>query len=150
MKIISHRGNISGPDPELENNPVYITEALDAGFDVEIDVWYTSNGFYLGHDIPTHNVDQKFLLDKRVWCHAKNLKALHRLMEIGAHCFWHEHDQVTLTNQGYIWCYPNTKEFNSKSVALCFDADNKLPTNCYGVCTDYPNRITKIYDNVGN
>jgi hypothetical protein len=150
MKIISHRGNISGPDTALENNPAYIAEALKLGFDVEIDVWYTGNGFYLGHDDPMYNVDQTFLLNEKLWCHAKNLRALYQLMEIGAHCFWHEQDRVTITSRGYVWCYPNTNEFNSKSIALCFDADKKIPTNCYGVCTDYPNRITKIYDNVGN
>lgn len=45
MKIISHRGNISGPDPELENNPMYITKALDAGFDVELMCGTPAMGF---------------------------------------------------------------------------------------------------------
>ena len=33
MKLIAHRGNISGPKPSQENNPEYIDEALFAGFD---------------------------------------------------------------------------------------------------------------------
>ena len=31
MILISHRGNVYGPKPELENNPRYIQSALDAG-----------------------------------------------------------------------------------------------------------------------
>ena len=38
MKIISHRGNISGPDPKNENLPSYIDKALNQGLDVEIDL----------------------------------------------------------------------------------------------------------------
>ena len=150
MKIISHRGNISGPDTALENNPAYIAKALKLGFDVEIDVWYTDNGFYLGHNDPMYTVDLTFLLKEKLWCHAKNLKALHQLMEIGAHCFWHEQDRVTITSLGYVWCYPTTNEFNSKSIALCFGADAWLPKNCHGICTDHPTKISKIYDDVGN
>ena len=38
MKIISHRGNIRGPNPEKENRPSYIDCALGNGYDVEIDI----------------------------------------------------------------------------------------------------------------
>jgi len=38
MYYISHRGNLSGSQPEFENKPAYIVEALNKGFDVEIDV----------------------------------------------------------------------------------------------------------------
>ena len=44
MKLISHRGNLSGPIPESENNPSYITNAINKGFDVEVDFWFTPNG----------------------------------------------------------------------------------------------------------
>ena len=47
MKIISHRGNLEGRIPEDENNPDYIHEAIESGFDVEIDLWLYENGFYL-------------------------------------------------------------------------------------------------------
>ena len=38
-KIISHRGNLNGIDPNNENNPLIIKRALNRGFEVEIDVW---------------------------------------------------------------------------------------------------------------
>ena len=34
MILISHRGNLTGKNPERENHPDYIKEALDLGFDV--------------------------------------------------------------------------------------------------------------------
>jgi len=38
MKLISHRGNLFGPNPTNENNPDYILNAIELGYDVEIDV----------------------------------------------------------------------------------------------------------------
>ena len=40
MILISHRGNLKGINPQRENEPLYIVEALEKGFDVEIDVWW--------------------------------------------------------------------------------------------------------------
>ena len=38
MKLIAHRGNLSGPDRERENTTDTIRKALEEGFDVELDV----------------------------------------------------------------------------------------------------------------
>ena len=74
MKIISHRGNLEGRIPEDENNPDYIHEAIESGFDVEIDLWLYENGFYLGHDEPQYQIDLKFLKNERLWVHAKSME----------------------------------------------------------------------------
>ena len=37
MKLIAHRGNVSGPKPSQENNPEYIDEALFAEISVDKD-----------------------------------------------------------------------------------------------------------------
>ena len=42
MKFISHRGNINGKNESMENHPLAIQTALNAGFDVEIDVWFVT------------------------------------------------------------------------------------------------------------
>ena len=77
MILISHRGNINGPNPEMENNPEYIQKALDLGYDVEVDVWGTKYGaWYLGHDGPEYLIDAKFLRQKGLWCHAKRNKVI--------------------------------------------------------------------------
>ena len=59
MRKISHRGNLFAPNPERENSPHYIFEALAEGFDVEIDVWYQNGMIQLGHDKPIYTVNKK-------------------------------------------------------------------------------------------
>ena len=81
MKLISHRGNIKGREIENENDPQYIYEVLDLGFDCEIDVWFENNQFYLGHDEPKYKIKEEFLTQNQLWCHAKNLQALHSMLE---------------------------------------------------------------------
>ena len=38
MILISHRGNLEGKNPEKENSPIYVLQALSKGFDVEVDI----------------------------------------------------------------------------------------------------------------
>jgi hypothetical protein len=74
MLLISHRGNIDKIIVEKENTVEYIDEAIEAGYDVEIDIWF-DNGFYLGHDKPEYLINPKWLYDrsKKIWVHTKNL-----------------------------------------------------------------------------
>ena len=46
MKVISHRGNLNGPNKQTENTIESIKTAINLGFDVEIDVWYIDKIFY--------------------------------------------------------------------------------------------------------
>ena len=64
MILISHRGNMNGLNPHLENNQEYCEEAIDRGFDVEIDVWYT-DAWWTGHDRPQYRVNTDFFKKKR-------------------------------------------------------------------------------------
>jgi hypothetical protein len=136
MKIISHRGNIDGPDPSNENNPKQILKAIKNGFDVEIDVWFIkSKGYFLGHDKPVYPIDKKFLINKKLWCHAKNFKALEKMQKDKLHYFWHEKDKITLTSLGILWCYPGT--YTKSGITVMLSAE-KPKQKIYGVCTDYP------------
>lgn len=144
MKIISHRGNINGPQPELENSPEFVNEALDAGFDVEIDVWLSNDKLYLGHDYPKYEISEEFLFNKRLWCHAKNLDALEFMLKNNIQCFWHQIDDRTITSNGYIWTHTNCKELNARSIACWIDGKGSPPDNCYGICTDYPTDLIPI------
>jgi hypothetical protein len=47
MIYISHRGNIDGKKPHLENSPSYIDEAIELGYDVEVDLWFVDDKFML-------------------------------------------------------------------------------------------------------
>ena len=138
MKLIAHRGNTEGRKPAVENDPVYVSQAIDAGFDAEIDVWSINGNYILGHDSPDFFVKQSFLENKRLWCHAKNLEALERmLLNKKIHCFWHETDKYTVTSKGHIWTYP---EENVTSNSVIVIAGSKLSLShrkIYGICGDY-------------
>ncbi|NCV86886.1 MAG: hypothetical protein EBW14_13690, partial [Oxalobacteraceae bacterium] len=69
MIKISHRGNLYGPNKELENSPEYIIQAINSGYNVEIDFWVVDNLLYLGHDYPQYKIDQFFLDSyiKKIW-----------------------------------------------------------------------------------
>jgi len=135
MVLIAHRGNVSGKNPEKENNPLYVKSALNQGFDAEIDVWVNDEKYYLGHDEPVYNVEESFLDNKKIWCHAKNIQALHKmLLNNKIHCFWHQDDDATLTSNGFIWTYPG-KPLTEKSICVLPGLDENI-SKCYGICSD--------------
>jgi len=107
MILIAHRGNTSGKNSNLENTISYIEEAINQGYDVEIDVCkWDGKHFYLGHDDPGEAVTPEWFTGKPLWVHAKDHIALHELVRRNIHCFWHNTDRYTLTSQGWIWAYP--------------------------------------------
>ena len=134
MILIAHRGNMIGPN-EYENGQKYCEEAIAQGFNIELDVWYTDT-WWTGHDRPQYRVDPDFLLKKEVWCHAKNIEALKKLLELGAHCFFHQNDNVTLTSQQYIWTYP-TQPLTEKSICVLPELQTTDVDGCAGICSDY-------------
>ena len=139
MKLIAHRGNIHGRNQDRENTPTYIKEALAMGYDVEIDVWYRNTRFYLGHDESMFEVDLNFLKTPGLWCHAKSLEALEKMLDHNIHCFWHQTDDFTITSKGYIWTYPG-KPVGEKSVIVCHSTEETelaALQNIAGVCSDY-------------
>lgn len=138
MILISHRGNIDGPNPEKENHPDYINKALEMVSGVEVDVWYTDNTWYLGHDVAQYEVSKDFFYNNNLWFHAKNINALKQLAVLGVHYFWHQNDAVALTSRGYFWTFPGSP-LTSKSIAVMPElAVGNNFKNCAGVCSDYP------------
>ena len=136
MKIIAHRANLNGPNTSTENSVPAINVALYHGLDVEIDVWYKNDKWYLGHDKPKYIIDESFLENKRLWCHAKNLNALHLMLKNKKiHCFWHQNDDFTLTSKNYIWTYPQKDTTNNSIIVL--NGKIKIPKKCFGICTDF-------------
>lgn len=140
MKIISHRGNLSGKNLNQENDPFYVDAAILQNFDVEIDVWFLNDQFYLGHDYADHSVTSRWFEDRKavLWCHAKNKIALLRLMELGMNTFWHETDRFTITTNKTIWCYPGNFVSGGITVVYGTPDDSSIPSEIYGICTDYP------------
>ena len=139
MKLISHRGNINGKQPTLENSPNYILNAIEQGYDVEIDVWF-DKGWWLGHDAPEYKIEEIFLTANktRLWCHAKNGEALFNMRQLdGVHCFWHEDDHYTLTSQGFIWTFPKKLLYYNSICVLPELGYTGEINNCYGICSDF-------------
>ena len=149
MHFISHRGNLTGPEKKSENNPSYVDNALDKGFDVEIDVWFKDNKFYLGHDDPIHETNIDFLNKKNIWAHAKNIEALNELIKLNIHCYWHQSDDVVLTSKGFLWTFPG-KTLTNNSIEVLPEVNTKIIedikiSNCAGVCSDYIENIKSKY-----
>ena len=138
MILISHRGNTVGRRSSLENTLTAIKVAIEAGYDVEIDVQkIDALHVFLGHDKAEHAIDLKtfVLLKDKLWCHAKNIDVLPGLIENGFNCFYHETDRCTLTSNGYIWTFPGNKLTN-KSICLFPDKTGEVYAGCAGICSD--------------
>jgi len=134
MKLISHRGNLNGRIPERENSPDYIKEALELGYDVEIDVWFIDDVYYLGHDEPQYIINVEFLKNEKFWCHAKDIQTLYQmLLEENIHCFFHQEDDITLTSKNILWTFPG-KELTTSSICVMPEKQNL--GNILGVCSD--------------
>ena len=136
MILISHRGNLEGKNEKLENHPDYIEEAKKKGFDVEIDVWFIKNNFFLGHDEPQFRVDSKFLEDQKLWCHSKNSDALKELSKLNCHFFWHNTDDYTITSKGFIWIYPG-KPVLKNGICVMPEKTKNINLDCRGICSDF-------------
>jgi len=142
MKIISHRGNIEGPNIKTENHPDQIRLAISLGFDAEIDVWRVGSLWMLGHDNPDYSIDESFF-NSNMWIHCKNFEAVSEMFKKPRHFnfFWHENDKMTLTNKQVPWCYPGHYVENGITVSL--DGPVSFPVKVAGVCTDFPDAWSK-------
>jgi len=147
MKLIAHRGNIFGPNPELENQPQYIRNTIQLGYDCEIDVHYIDGKYYLGHDLPQYNIELSFFIQNRekLWIHCKNFEAFDRLIQIKElNIFWHQNDEYTLTSHQYIWAYPKMKVSNRCIILMPEWNDFWFEKEGYGICSDYIDKISKM------
>jgi len=139
LYLIAHRGNMEGPSPEYENKPNYILGGLLAHpwLHCEIDVWVVGGEFFLGHDVPQYRVNEEFLVNARLWCHAKNLIALEVMMNNPlTHCFWHQGDDFTTTSRGYIWTSPH-QNLTNRSICVLPEIQTVDFSKAVGICSDF-------------
>ena len=143
MIKIAHRGNTRGPKPELENKPEYIFDAIQDGFEVEIDIWFQDGeGFFLGHDYPKYKIDEDFIgaVNPHVWFHCKDLLSLEKFINDYSHArfFWHQEDSFTLTSSKHIWTYPG-KEIVSNTILVHLEEFNEddFETKPFAICSDF-------------
>lgn len=148
MKLISHRGNISGKNNKMENTTPYIIGAITMGFDVEIDIRVVNDKIYLGHDAADYEIELKLLMELKdhLWVHCKNILALSVLRK-DFNCFFHDKDDVTLTSHGYLWTYPG-KQLENNSICVLpeinIDPYNEYKNGkCVGICSDFIKEFSK-------
>lgn len=161
MKIISHRGNLNGPNQNTENTIDAIEKALQSGFGVEIDIWYFASRFWLGHDSPETSFSFDTLIrwsnmyaDQNLYVHCKNIWALEEMTKIQKSNiipFFHDVDQCVLLRDNIIWVHPKAiYSVDEVSRNKCIAVVSKCKTikydlnldisfeTWYGICTDYP------------
>lgn len=139
MIYISHRGNISGKNLKSENNPEYIENALNIGFDVEIDIWSIKDRLFLGHEEPVYPISSKWIFKKRkkLWVHCKNIESIEYFINYKrkVNFFWHQEDTLTITSKGFIWAYPGKQPIKN-SIAVLPEVYNDDLSKCFGICSD--------------
>ena len=144
MIIISHRGNLDGPDKERENNPHFIDDCITKGFDVEIDLRTLNGELFLGHDAPEYKTDIEWLLErkKNLWIHTKDYESLKTIIKYKENLkfFCHESDRFTLTSNGYIWSHDLKNQMTNECIIPLIDLEQVnlyQQKGFYAVCTDY-------------
>ena len=141
MKFISHRGNISGKNIELENSPDYIIDALAKGYDVEIDLRMVGEKFFLGHDSPDYEVSIGWIQEKkdRLYIHAKTIETAVALSSLdGMNFFFHTDDACTITSMGMVWVHPISNPVPGAIFVMPEYRDIKMDAlaGCSGICSD--------------
>ena len=67
------------------------------------------------------------------------------LYKTKCHYFWHQNDNVTLTNKGYFWTYPGQRLFEN-SICVLPEISNYNDFPCKGICSDYILKYKEIND----
>lgn len=143
--LIAHRGNIAGPQPELENTIPYIQSALKHGFDCEIDVRWVDGEWWLGHDEPQERIDFSYMCNSQLWVHLKNLDAAREMSVTHGrnkvNYFWHQADDIVITSKDWLWTYPG-RELTDRSIAVLPEAvDDWNIDRAAGICSNYIGRF---------
>ena len=145
MKIIAHRGNLYGPDPETENTVEQAEKCFAMGFDVELDVWRNAHILRTGHNSPEHIIPFWWLSLHRdkLFVHCKN-KHAQSFLEGHVNTFMHDKEPFVKVSDGSIWLYPGTpitkKMRKAPAIVACLPelAPNWDYSYATHVCTDYP------------
>ncbi len=157
MKFIAHRGNISGPNLEKENEPSYIDDAISLGYYVEIDLRVIEGKYFLGHDEPQYEVTADWLARRRemLYVHIKDMDSIEHMLEgsgspIDLHMFFHDSDECTITSEGDVWVHPSSKQIKGGIAVMPEVAGAKMNSlmMCDGICTDHVLQYQEDYNKI--
>lgn len=138
MILIAHRGNYNSVQPDRENTISYLHEAINNGYDIEVDIRLTEQGYLLGHDNPTYNITKEQIveLSPYAWFHAKNYEALYALASEGHHVFAHDQDLWALTSRNIIWSHKHQRNPNGIVCMPDLETDIEIMKSAKGICHD--------------
>ena len=143
MIVYSHRGNLKGPNDKYENHPAYIDEAIQEGLPVEIDLRWSDENFFLGHDFAQYKIDKEWLFARKenILIHCKEISPILNLSNF--HFFCHSNDDFVITSNGYIWIHNLNIILNSSRVIIPLMITDLIQTHCqiksvFSICTDFP------------
>lgn len=141
---IYHRGN-SLYDPSTENNPKGLSTLVTSRRHVEVDVWLTPDGLFVGHDGPSERVDFEWLsaLAPRALIHCKDgatfvgLRTWFAERGIAADLFYHTTEDYALSTGGSIIVYPGQQLFPN-CLSMMPESVNRDPIaeTCAEICSD--------------
>lgn len=146
MIIISHRGNLKGPDSSIENKPEQIDLCISMNLEVEIDLRLKDKKPFLGHDLPQYEITSDWIESRKdnLLIHVKDFDALAWLRENNpkARYFCHQNDDYTLISNGDIWVHNLDISLNSDCIIPLIDENslknfNFSKNGVKGICTDY-------------
>lgn len=164
MKLISHRGNLNGIEPDKENTLEAIDKCLSFGFDVMVDVWYDNSNWFLGTLGPSIPVSWTMLnsLKNNLWMNARTVETFLLLKEkLNFKTFFNANGTFgALTSDDVFWLSPSKDPGLLESSLQCNcifhhridDTDdeeinfrlqivtnkNFLYSSYYAICSDYP------------
>lgn len=154
MKIISHRGNITGRKIDRENAPSYIDSAISSGYEVEVDIRYIKGSFWLGHDFAAFEVSDTWIKKRKnlLWFHCKDLESAIALSNVDEKItyFCHANDPYTVISNGFIWVHELSYAVNNKCIIPLLTESSIHDGNLYeagGICTDFVNIANTIWTN---
>ena len=156
LKLISHRGNLTGRNPNEENSLSYMEDAIALGFDVELDLRVIEGKLYTGHDYPQYPIYSEWIFkySESLWIHCKNYEAFkYASRHTNLNYFWHENDKYTITSKGYIWAHVNSNIRDLDAILVLPERTmhmnnsekvRKLTLDVRGICSDYIRSISNI------
>jgi hypothetical protein len=151
MIKISHRGNINGPVLDKENRPSYIDAAIQLGYEVEVDIRFINDEFWLGHDEPQYKVVVTWikLRKDKLWIHCKDTESASELLKLdnGYKIFCHTNDPYVLTTTNHLWVHDLTTRVDSTSIIPLIgleDIKNYKGNTPFAVCSDYVSKIKTL------
>jgi len=144
MLLISHRGNLNGPDKSIENKPEHL-EYVMKNYSVEVDLRVHKDKLYLGHDECQYPIDRKWLFEYSplLWIHCKDHEALRfcSTLTFYINYFWHDTDDYTMTNMRFIWAYPGKKKVNNLTILVKpedhWSQSEIIEMQPFGICSDF-------------